>query len=42
MTKQFFEEHKKHGEQIAALAAALEELNRKMEELAERLDNDGK
>lgn len=42
MTKEFFEEHKKHGKQIEELAAQLELLKKKMEEMLERLDNDGK
>lgn len=33
MTKAFFNNHKQQAKQIEELAAALEELNRKMEEL---------
>lgn len=36
MIKQFFEEHKRQAKQIEELAAAIEELNRKMEELLQK------
>lgn len=33
MTKEFYEEHKRHARILEELAAQMEELNRKMEEL---------